>query len=370
MLSIRNLHKDEIRYISTFLNYLEIYNWRQTCRYMNQSKMFKTFTQIVHERLTALMPDVNGFLNNLIQFNCGITGSFLLQCIFGFQWPESDIDVVSCNRTSHSLYNNAGRYWANKYLSVIESNHEPEDDSSNCLRVYDKTSNILQSRKFKIGPFVTVPDVSQKWYPIISENRDYQLVFYGPLKPLPQTHEEYKSYFLNGPDTHIPQIKAIQEYNKTCAGGKYFTTINLVDLNYHSLGQFYNIPLEETDIFTQNDMSYVRNQRTDPYLKILNSTDGPIDSIKCIKTFISKSFDFDFCKLLYNPKTQRLSIFNMESLQTKSSAYDLHDPKIGVVMESYYANPTAKEIQTKMLHARKRRIEKYTERGFILKPLV
>lgn len=85
--------------IIDFLNFLDCFTFRQTCKTNNvlmKKKQFlrKTdFSCILHDKLKKLVIDPNCFLKELEKSEGYISGSFILQCIYGIDYEDSDIDV-------------------------------------------------------------------------------------------------------------------------------------------------------------------------------------------------------------------------------------------------------------------------------------
>ena len=65
---------------------------------------------------------VKQFLNNLKYYNNYISGSFILQCLYNYDWPESDIDVYCMSDKSFTSFQEPlfkGLYGGNDPLIFI-----------------------------------------------------------------------------------------------------------------------------------------------------------------------------------------------------------------------------------------------------------
>ena len=94
IVKLNNLSSQLMRHINKYLSYLDTKYLRLTCRAINADlKDDNDFVKIIRDRLKGRVPDVDVFIDSLIKYKHYITGSFLLQCMLGVTWENSDIDI-------------------------------------------------------------------------------------------------------------------------------------------------------------------------------------------------------------------------------------------------------------------------------------
>jgi hypothetical protein len=81
------------QYISEYLCYADYLSFKSA---LPTIKIKKSFKDIVIKRLTELDIDADEFLAHMVAFKNVISGSFILQCMYGTYWQDSDIDMFCC----------------------------------------------------------------------------------------------------------------------------------------------------------------------------------------------------------------------------------------------------------------------------------
>jgi hypothetical protein len=91
---LTTLSTNIISHVASFLCYFDVGSFRLTKKLFNDDLKDKhKFVDVVRKRLQGMVPDPDVFLLSLKKYNHYIVGSFVLQCMFGVEWPDSDIDV-------------------------------------------------------------------------------------------------------------------------------------------------------------------------------------------------------------------------------------------------------------------------------------
>lgn len=84
--------------VINFLLPIDLYNLTLTCKVYSKIITMRHVKQLaineINRRLRSVLgSDYNNFVNLMQKNNMAISGSFIIQCILGVNWPDSDIDV-------------------------------------------------------------------------------------------------------------------------------------------------------------------------------------------------------------------------------------------------------------------------------------
>ncbi len=75
---------------------------------INSHMIYKNISRIIKQKLSLFIEDPDDFLKNLSYHKHYLSGSFLLQCLNGDNWPDSDIDCYFIANEKCTSYNKEG----------------------------------------------------------------------------------------------------------------------------------------------------------------------------------------------------------------------------------------------------------------------
>lgn len=120
-------------------------------------------------------------------------------------------------------------------------------------------------------------------------------------------------------------------------------------------------PLSQTNNFISASRAWNLNNAIINDITLDLTRDDALD-IPDIKTFVFDSFDFDFCKVIYDGN--KLTIYNIDSVLFKNTTYSFNfdiEKKYGKGHYPFYSQCL---LTTKILKALDKRFDKYTARSF------
>jgi len=284
-----------------YLNYIEKRVFRQL--YQDQRPfdgIYKEvpFSEIVKSRLSKLIPDADIFLEQLAKAHGIISGSFILQCLYDQEWGGSDIDVY--------------------YMGFLDFNDRRERSNHGMTKFVGYLNHNYIRRNLVKYDF---PDAYIQQYVV---NNIYHL-------------DDSRL----GKDSRIMRLYPNQGYQL------------MVSLIKERCNHGYKGIINALELFDENKT---------PLSYEIKDKEGKCDITASILNYINKIFDFDFCKVAYDPSTKQLhildfnAVFYMKCIIDRKFIIETRNTKDN-------KNPSEAEIKrlTDILDAR---IVKYRERGF------
>src|SRR4051812_32164241 len=94
---MKRLSRSLLNYISDYLCFVDTLAFRISLPKSNIKK--KDFNEIIRKRLNELKIDADRLLKMLNKYNCGLSGSFILQCLYNEYWNvnERDYEFIGSN---------------------------------------------------------------------------------------------------------------------------------------------------------------------------------------------------------------------------------------------------------------------------------
>lgn len=329
-MSLTELPNDCVNSICPYLCFLDVYALRLssvTIERKVDKKRFADFRRVVQQRLGSKCVDPDAVLKLLHQHQNYITGSFLLQCLLGEHWLDSDIDVLFHSRAPPQRLDNNGE-WRNKIQEFIASNKEAatEEDEEE-----EKEEKILSRH---------VPQFLCQSH---QQSRSHILRPFFPDSPLED---------LSGP--MMITAKVFEEhvdcgYVDVCTGGA----------GWFELTEVENLPFD----FVQ--VGYESKFFPGGYVFPSTADEEHLPKYADVASYVEHESDLDFTKLLFDGD-QRLSIYSINSLWSRSC--DLSIAQFRILPYYHYDGPRSSQwdwTPHMYRHVRMRqRIDKYLQRGF------
>lgn len=281
-----------------YLNYIEKRVFRQAySKERSFEGLYKEvpFSDVILSRLSKLIPEPEIFLEQLGKAHGLISGSFILQCLYGVEW-ESDIDVYSMGEAWNKRHSNLDRM---KFLGYLHHNYLRRNPAPNNCR----------------GDYVQQYVVNNVYHLDASRiNKDSSIM----INLTDEKKEKLMKMWNHGHKGIINGLELLDE-NET--------------------------PMKYV-IFDGDNKDNKRNFTT----SILN--------------YINKIFDFDFCKVAYDPATKELHILNFDAVLRMECVIDR---KFIIEIRNTRAGTKLKDDDIKRLtDILNKRIVKYASRGFTL----
>lgn len=90
ILNLSSLTKDVLSVISSYFSYIGLYKINLECDSILKPPDFK---RLIKSKLSKLGLNADSFISGLIKHKIVISGSFILQCLYGEEYEDSDIDL-------------------------------------------------------------------------------------------------------------------------------------------------------------------------------------------------------------------------------------------------------------------------------------
>lgn len=175
-------------------------------------------------------------------------------------------------------------------------------------------------------------------------------VFYEPsesiIPPTISMPKGFKSFLHPSRRSHnyyhaVPYIADVTDYTSAATGKKY----QMIEID-HEYDETTKVILEDDTLGEEEKKQKINK------LQRKEKSQSEIEHVRCV---IFDNFDFDFCKILFTP--QSLEIYDADSMMERKTAYNIK-PRIDRLLHP--------ENGAFLLKKLKARIEKYTERNFVI----
>lgn len=270
---------------------------------------------LIRRRLSKLIPNADKFLDTLTDSGGVIAGSFLLQCLYGVEYQGSDIDVYHLSKgeafnhfTSHPRGQRPGY---TRFLSYVHRNYVSAQSSTGYIN---------------------------------------QLVDQSVYYPPPGMYEGKYDDKLTGRVQHIKRERFLHDTIDQVSEVKYSGIVNMIMIR----------PCEVKEVEIKADIKTEVKADTKTDVKT-----GKINiSYNSELEYILKIFDISICKVVYQPSTKKLYIYDLPGLISKSGTYATKS-----LLLTRNKNSTHGYNATSLKIILDKRVAKYQSRGFTLTDL-